>query len=129
MKLKSLKVGFNEVEDIAEHMISQKKGKQKSRVDKYAIVKDLMKHKMNNAETYLRQVEQNRKESKLNLSTVIREGTIVRREFMDLVDTENENEESEKQVDKPAIYAGIKGLTKEQEQAGAELCQAQVQLH
>ena len=47
--MKTYKVGLAEVENIAEHMIKQQKGKQSTRNEKYAIVKDLMKHKMNNA--------------------------------------------------------------------------------
>ena len=80
--MKNLKVGFNEVEDIAEHLIKQQKRGRKTRSEKYAIVKDLMKHKMNDAEKYLKQVTINLKQSKDNLKSVVREGTIVRREFL-----------------------------------------------
>ena len=88
LKLKNLKVGFTEVEDIAEHMIRQQKRVRKTRNEKYAIVKDLMKHKMNDAENYLKEVANNLKQSKDNLKSVVREGTIVRRDFMELVNKE-----------------------------------------
>ena len=42
--MKNLRVGFNDVEDIAEHLIGQHKGVRKTRFEKYAIIKDLMKH-------------------------------------------------------------------------------------
>ena len=44
LKLKNIKVSFTEVEDIAEHLIGQQKSGKHLREEKYAIVKDLMKH-------------------------------------------------------------------------------------
>jgi hypothetical protein len=55
LKLKNLKVGVAEVEDIAEHMIDRQKVGNKTRSEKYAIVKDLMRHKMSDAERCLKQ--------------------------------------------------------------------------
>ena len=106
---------FNEVEDIAEHMIEQKKGGGKSRKDKYVIVKDLMKHKMNDPEKYLKQVTEDLKKSKVNLSMVIRENTIVRREFMDLVDMEIDDvwKDGKTKNDKKAIHLVKKYIKKE----------------
>ena len=88
MKLKNVKVGLKEVEDISEHMMSQQKAGEKTREDKYQLVKDFMKHKMTDAEKHLKQVTNDHKKSKEILSKVIREGTIVRKEFMDTVDIE-----------------------------------------
>ena len=112
LKLKLLKVGFTEVEDIAEHMIRQQKVRRKTRNEKYEIVKDLMKHKMKDAEEYLKQVSDNLKKSKDNLRSVAREGTIVRKEFMNLVDNEinrvwkngkNKNENKAHQLERKYI--------------------------
>ena len=46
LKLKNIKVGLDEVEDISEHLIGQQKSGQHSREEKYAIVKDIMKHRL-----------------------------------------------------------------------------------
>ena len=88
LRLKNLNVGFKEVEDIAEHLINQQKGIENTRKEKYEIVKDLMKHKTTNAEKYLKQVTDNLNKSKDNLSKVVRENTVVRREFMEIVNNE-----------------------------------------
>ena len=88
MRVKNLKVGFEEIEDIAEHMLEQQKGGTKTRFEKYAIVKDLMKHKMIDAEKCIRISAKNHRFSKENLSKVVRMKTIVREEFMHLVDRE-----------------------------------------
>ena len=88
LKLKNYKVGFEEVEDIAQHMVDQQKVGKKARNDKYAIVKDLMKHKTTDAEKCVRECSINLKKSKENLSKVVRAKTIVREEFMNVVDRE-----------------------------------------
>ena len=74
LKLRDLKVGFTEVEDIAEHLIKQQKGGNRTRSEKYAIVKDLMKHKMNDAEKHLKEVTNDLKNSKDILKSVVSEG-------------------------------------------------------
>jgi hypothetical protein len=72
LKVKNLKVGFEEIEDIAEHMLEQQKGGTKNRSEKYAIIKDLMKHKMLDAEKCIKLSTKNHKRSKENLSEVVR---------------------------------------------------------
>ena len=47
-----------------------------------------MKHKMNDAEDYLKQVTKDLGDRKENLSKVVRENTVVRREYMDIVNIE-----------------------------------------
>ena len=85
LKLKNIKVGVDEVEDISEHLIGQQKSGKHSREEKYAIVKDIMKHKLNDAERVLKQVSRDLNESKENLSKVVRENTFVRKMFIELV--------------------------------------------
>ena len=86
LRVKNLKVGFEEIEDIADHMIEQQKGGTKTRIEKYAIIKDLMKHKMFDAEKCIKMCTKNHRNSKKNLSEVVRMKTIVREEFMSIVD-------------------------------------------
>ena len=88
MRVKNLKVGFEEIEDIADHMIEQQKGGTKTRIEKYAIIKDLMKHKMFDAEKCIQICTKNHRNSKRNLSEVVRMKTIVREQFMFIVDRE-----------------------------------------
>ena len=144
-------------------MIEQQKGTKDVRKEKYAIVKDLMKHRMNDSERYLTQITKNLYQSKDNLTKVVRENTLVRKEFMEVVNKEvnkvwkdgkkkdetkamelwrkygaketvsemhlgvcisdDKLEEIETEMeknnenknDKPAIYAGIKDITDDQE--------------
>ena len=74
-----MKVGFVEVEDIAQHILDEQKIGKKSRTDKYAIVKDIMKHKTTDAEKCLRESSINLKKSKENLSKVVRINTMVKK--------------------------------------------------
>jgi hypothetical protein len=88
IKLKNVKVGFVEVEEIAQHMLRQQKIGNKTRNEKYVIVKDLMKHKMLDAEKCVKESTKNLNHSKDNLSEVVRVKTVVREEFMNIVDRE-----------------------------------------
>ena len=69
-------------------MLEQQKGGTKTRNEKYAIIKDLMKHKMVDAEKCIKICTKNHKNSKENLSEVVRMKTLVREEFMYIVDRE-----------------------------------------
>ena len=60
----------------------------KSREAKYTIVKDLMKHKLNDAMKCTKSAKTELNNSKTNLTKVVRKGTFVRNEFMELVDKE-----------------------------------------
>ena len=88
LKLKSYKVGFNDVELIANRMCKQKKCAKNTRKEKYEIVSDFMKHKMKNVDKCNKQASVELNKSKDNLSEVVRVKTIVRKFFMDLVDKE-----------------------------------------
>ena len=88
MKLKYLKVGFKETEEVAQHQLDQQKFGKKDRCEKYEIVKDLMKHKLVDAEKGVRECTEQLKQSKENLSKVVRERTLVRDEFMSVVNRE-----------------------------------------
>ena len=82
------KVGFKEVEQIAEQMVKQQKSSLCTRDDKYDIVKDLMKHKMKDSVRCLKISKQNLNNSKSCLSKTVRKGTIAREAFMEIVDNE-----------------------------------------
>ena len=82
------KVGFKEVEEIAEQMMKQHKSCEGKREDKYDIDKDLMKHKKKDALKTLNLTKQNLIKSNKNLSKTVRKGTVVRELFMEVVDTE-----------------------------------------
>ena len=64
------------------------KSSDKSREAKYEIVKDLMKHKLKDATRCVKEARTELNESKVNLDKVVRKGTFVRREYMELVDKE-----------------------------------------
>ena len=49
LKFKKTRVGFKDVEDMAQCLLNKQKSSDKSRNAKYAIVKDFMKHKYNDA--------------------------------------------------------------------------------
>ena len=87
-KFNQSKVGLKDVEDIAESVLSKMKSSDKSRKDKYDIVKDLMKHKLKDAIKCTKIARRELNESKDNLSKVVRKGTFVRSEFMEVVDKE-----------------------------------------
>ena len=88
MKFRNHKVGFREVEDIADKLLSQQKNVENCRAEKYSVVKDLMKHKLNNAMKYEKEVRKQLKTSKDDLDKVVRTGTIARNEFMEVVNVE-----------------------------------------
>ena len=80
------RVGHKDVEDIAESLVYKMKNSDKSRETKYHIVKDLMKYRLRDA---IKSTESAKKElniSKDNLTIIVRKGTLVRQEFMDLVE-------------------------------------------
>ena len=85
LKFRNHKVGFKEVEDIAERLMVQQKNVNKNRIKKYAIVKDLMKHKMDNVLENDKMLRKDLKASKEILGEIVRVGTYARNEFMDLV--------------------------------------------
>ena len=88
LKFRNHKVGFKEVEDIAERLMVQQKNVNKNRIKKYAIVKDLMKHKMDNVLENDKMLRKDLKASKEILGEIVRVGTYARNEFMDLVNSE-----------------------------------------
>ena len=88
LKFKNAKVGFKEVEQIAEQMVKQQKSSLCTRDDKYDIVKDLMKHKMKDSVRCLKISKQNLNKSNSCLSKTVRKGTIAREAFMEMVDNE-----------------------------------------
>ena len=49
LKFNKSKVGFKDIEEIAESVLSKLKCSDKTRSDKYDIVKDLMEHKLKDA--------------------------------------------------------------------------------
>ena len=86
------KVGFKEVELIADQMVKQQKSSKGTREDKYDIVKCLMKKKQNDAEKCLKMSKHKLNESKTSLNKTVRKETIAREEFMEIVDIELNNE-------------------------------------
>ena len=88
LKFKNQRVGFREVEDIAEQLVKKQKNSDKGRQKKYEIIKDLMKHKQNDANDDDKIVRRELKTSKENLGETVRVGTIARYEFMDIVSNE-----------------------------------------
>ena len=80
------KVGFKEVEQVAEQMVKQLKSSEGRREDKFKIVKDLMKHKKKDALKCLKISKENLNKSNINLSKTVIKGTIVREAFMEVVD-------------------------------------------
>ena len=86
------KVGFNEVELIADQMVKQQKSSKGTREDKYDIVKCLMKKKQNDAEKCVKMSKHKLNESKTSLNKTVRKETIAREEFMEIVDIELNNE-------------------------------------
>ena len=87
-KFMKARIGFKDVEKIAENMIYKQKSGDYSRDAKYLVVKDLMKHKMNDALKCIKTAKKELKKSNDNLSKIVRKGTIVRNEYMELVDKE-----------------------------------------
>ena len=64
------------------------KSNDKSREAKYHIVKDIMKHKLKDAMNCIKAARTELNRSKAILDKVVRKGTIVRHEFMEIVDIE-----------------------------------------
>ena len=54
----------------------------------YEVFKDLMKHKMDDADNSVKESKADLNKSKNTLNTVVRKGTFVRIEFMELVNKE-----------------------------------------
>ena len=88
MKFRNEKVGFREVKQIAQHLVWQFKSTKKSTTWEDDIVKDIMKHKRKDAIECAKESKEELRKSKKNLDNVIRKGTFVRQEYMDLVDKE-----------------------------------------
>ena len=86
--MKDLRVGFKEIEDIAQHLLEQQKSRKRTRKEKYDIIKVLMKTKLVDAENCVKDCTKNHRLSKENLSRVVRLKTLVREEFMCIVDRE-----------------------------------------
>ena len=86
------RVGFKEVEQIAEQMVKQQKSRVGNRNDIFDIVKDLMKRKKNDAIKCVKISKQKLIKSNTCLSKTIRKGTVVREAFMEIVDMEINNE-------------------------------------
>ena len=87
-KFMKARIGFKDVEKIAENIIYKQKSGDYSRDAKYLVVKDLMKHKMNDSIKCIKTAKKDLKKSNQNLSKVVRRGTIVRNEYMEVVDRE-----------------------------------------
>ena len=86
MKFRTEKVGFREVKQIAKHLVWQFKSSKKPKTWEDDIVKDIMKHKKKDAIECTKESKEELRKSKKNLDNVIRKGTFVRQEYMDLVD-------------------------------------------
>ena len=81
-----------------------------SRDTKYLLVKDLMKHKMTDTIKCISIAKDELKKSNESLSRIVRQGTFVRNEFMDLVDKELKNlwKESKTKSDKKVKWINKK---------------------
>ena len=88
LKFNKARIGFNDVERIAEQVVNKQKSGDKSRSTKYRIVKDLMKHKLDDSIKCIKNARVDLKKSNENLSKIVRKGTFVRYEFMEVVDKE-----------------------------------------
>ena len=86
------KVGFREVEQVAEQMVKQLKCSKGRREDKFEIVKDLMKHKKKDALRCQKVSKQRLNRTNAKMSKTVRKGTIVREAFMEVVDMELNHE-------------------------------------
>ena len=88
LKFNKARIGFNDVERIAEQVVNKQKSGDKSRSTKYRIVKDLMKHKLDDSIKCIKNARVDLKKSNENLSKIVRKGTFVRYEFKEVVDKE-----------------------------------------
>ena len=85
LKFNKAKVGFKDVENLAEAMMSKMKNSDKSRGLMYNIVKYLMKFRLNDAITSTKNARIELFKNKDDPTKVVRKGTFVRQEFMELV--------------------------------------------
>jgi hypothetical protein len=76
------------MEDIADRVVGKMKSKSKTGDEKYKIIKDLMKHKKNDAMKCVKDSKTKLEKKKRNLNPIVRKGTLVRDMFMEEVDTE-----------------------------------------
>jgi hypothetical protein len=88
LKFRNANIGFKEVRQVAEHIVWQYKSANKSENDVSNIIKDLMKHKMIDAENCIKESREELNQSKKHLDNVVRKGTYVRREYMEIVNRE-----------------------------------------
>ena len=88
LRLNKSKVGLKDVEAAAELVVTKMKSSDKSRDAKYVIVKELMKHTLKDIMKCIKSTKEELNVSNVNLSKVVRKGTLVRKEFMKLVDNE-----------------------------------------
>ena len=84
LKFSQARVGFKEVELVAEHLMKQHKSSDNTRNEKYEIVKDVMKHKQKDALKCLRKSRDELYKSNITLSKTVRKGTLAREAFMDV---------------------------------------------
>ena len=63
MKFNKLKIGFNDVEKVAEGLVNKQKHGDKSRNAKYQIVKDLVKHKLKDSVKCIKKAKEDLKKS------------------------------------------------------------------
>ena len=87
-KFNKTRIGFKDIEEIAESLVNKQKSGDKSREAKYCIVKDLMKHRFKDVLKCTKSAKKEVMISKENLSKTVRRGTLVRTEFMEIVDKE-----------------------------------------
>ena len=88
LKFRTARIGLKDVEDTAESIVYKMKYSDKSREAKYDVVKDLMKHKLKDALKGTKTAKTELNSSKMKLDKVVRRGTLVRSEFMEIVDKE-----------------------------------------
>ena len=67
LRFKKTRVGFKDVEDVAESQVNKQKSSDKSRDAKYEIVKDMMKHKLKDALKTTKAAKKDLNASKENL--------------------------------------------------------------
>ena len=109
LKFNKFKVGHRDVENIAESIVYKQRSGDKSREAKYDIVKDLMKHRLRDALKYIKYAKTELNVSKDNLNSVVRKGTFVRKEFMEVVDNELKHVWNEaKEKDEEKVNGNIK---------------------
>ena len=88
LKFNRAKIGFKEEEDIANRVTFKMKSKSRSGKENYEIIRNLMKHKTNDAMKCVKESKSKLEKTKRNLNQVVRKGTLVRDMFMEEVDNE-----------------------------------------